>query len=165
MSESSINHSTATPEATAFQYEQAEHSPGFVLWQLTMLWQQKIAEVLAVFALTQTQFALLASLQWLLEHGQLPTQATLGAHSKIDKMTLSKAIRNLEQHGWVDRVPSASDSRALCISLTATGQDSIKAAIAAVESADEVFFAALDTPARQQYLHIAQTLIQHNRAP
>jgi DNA-binding MarR family transcriptional regulator len=153
----------AAPDASAFQYEQAEHSPGFLLWQLTMLWQQKIAEVLAEFSLTQTQFALLASLQWLLEHAQPPTQATLGAHSKIDKMTLSKAIRNLEQQGWVDRAPSATDSRALCLSLTPIGQAGVQDAIRAVEAADEVFFAALDPSARQQYLAIAQTLIQHNR--
>ena len=47
---------------TPFSVQEADESTGFLLWQVTMLWQRRIAAVLRPQGLTQVQFALLASL-------------------------------------------------------------------------------------------------------
>jgi len=35
-------------EGSPFKHEQADDSPGFLLWKLTALWQEKLAGVLAL---------------------------------------------------------------------------------------------------------------------
>lgn len=148
---------------TPFRHD-AEASPGFLLWQLTSRWQARIATALQRFGLTQTQHAILASLRWLEEHGGPPTQSRLAEQAQIEKMTLSKAIRRLEEDGLVARLASARDARATEVALTASGTALTGEAIRAVEEADEAFFAALDGPARQAWMAHTRTLIGADRA-
>jgi MarR family len=93
------------PDRSTFRYQDANDSPGFLLWKLTGRWQARVAEALGPFGLTQTQYAVLASLRWFETHDQQPTQRHLVEHTTIDKMTLSKAIRRLEAAGLVARQP------------------------------------------------------------
>jgi len=51
-------------DQSVFQYEQADDSAGFLLWKITALWQQKLAVLLGDFGITQTQYAIMASLKW-----------------------------------------------------------------------------------------------------
>jgi len=92
--------------SSPFKHGKADDSPGFLLWKLTASWQGKLAGVFGEFGITQTQYAILASLLWFEQQGQPPTQARLVEHARIDKMTLSKAIRKLEKSGLVRREPS-----------------------------------------------------------
>jgi len=48
-----------------FQFKSPNDSPGYLLGQVTMLWQRKQKRVLDPLDLTQTQFVLLAALGWL----------------------------------------------------------------------------------------------------
>jgi hypothetical protein len=48
-------------EPSPFRYERADESPGFLLWKLTTLWQDRVVTALRSFGLTQTQYAILAS--------------------------------------------------------------------------------------------------------
>ena len=45
-----------------FQVDSAEDSPGFLLWQVSSMWQRQINAGLKQFGLTHAQFVLLASL-------------------------------------------------------------------------------------------------------
>ena len=74
---------------------------GFLLWKITVLWRNKLEETLWFFDITQTQYAILASLKWFEVKKELATQSLLSAHSKIEKVTLSKAIRQLEKKIWL----------------------------------------------------------------
>ena len=50
------------PKQINFHFKSPNDSPGYLLGQLTMLWQRKQKKVLDPLDLTQTQFVLLAAL-------------------------------------------------------------------------------------------------------
>ena len=149
-------------EVSPFRHAKADDSPGFLLWKLTTLWQQKLAEVLGTFGITQTQYAILASLRWFEEQGEPPTQAHLAEHTRIDKMTLSKALRRLETQGLVRRSPSKQDHRAVQVAFTAKGRKLIPQAVVGIESADAEFFGRLSVPDLAAYQALTAALITGN---
>jgi DNA-binding MarR family transcriptional regulator len=63
------------------------------------------------------QFALLMTL----ERKEPCTQAALGQHHALDKTTVSRNVRWLEQQGWVRSAPG-SDRRARVLQLTPEGR-------------------------------------------
>jgi MarR family transcriptional regulator for hemolysin len=150
------------PEASPFKYEKADDSAGFLLWKITALWQRKLSEVLGEFGITQTQYAMLASLRWFEEQKEPATQSHLVEHAKIDKMTVSKAIRKLEQEGFVLREQSSSDSRATNVRFTAKGRKVIQKAIVAIENADEEFFSCLTEKQLETYKSLISSIIAGN---
>ncbi|MEO8134664.1 MAG: MarR family transcriptional regulator [Betaproteobacteria bacterium] len=150
------------PESSPFKYDKADDSAGFLLWKITALWQGKLAEVLGEFGITQTQYAMLASLRWFEEQGEPTTQAHLVEHAKIDKMTVSKSIRRLEEDGLVSRQPSSSDSRATDVRFTAKGRKIIQRAIVAIENADEEFFSGLTEKQLQAYKSLTSSIIANH---
>ena len=131
------------PESTPFKHVSPDDSPGFLLWKITALWQVKLAEVLGEFGITQTQYAILASLRWFDDHSEPTTQIHIAEHAKIDRMTLSKAIRKLEQDGLVLREQSSTDSRAINVRFSVKGKKMIQKAVVAIENADDEFFSCL----------------------
>ncbi|HPY40001.1 MAG TPA: MarR family transcriptional regulator [Thiolinea sp.] len=150
------------PEASesVFKYDQADDSAGFLLWKITALWQNQLNQVLGEFGITQTQYAILASLAWFGEKYELPTQARLVEHTKIDKMTLSKAIRKLEESGVVVREDSTQDSRAFSICFTEQGKQLIQKAVVAIENADEAFFSCLSPEQLEAYKMLTLSIIK-----
>jgi hypothetical protein len=48
-----------------FSVQKAEDSSGFLLWQVTNLWQREIKKALSPFDLTHSQFVILANTHWL----------------------------------------------------------------------------------------------------
>ncbi|MEO5672564.1 MAG: MarR family transcriptional regulator [Ramlibacter sp.] len=150
------------PGNSPFKHAEADASPGFLLWKITALWQRRLAQVLGEFEITQTQYAIMASLRWFEERREPPTQAHLVEHAKIDKMTLSKAIRKLEDEGLLAREPSPDDSRAYSIRFTARGRKLVQQAVRAIEHADDEFFAALGERQLAEYKALTMRLISVN---
>jgi DNA-binding MarR family transcriptional regulator len=150
------------PESSPFKYDKADDSAGFLLWKITALWQRKLSEVLGEYGITQTQYAMLASLRWFEEQKEPTTQAHLVEHAKIEKMTVSKAIRKLEEDGFVVREQSSSDSRATNVRFTAKGRKAIQRAIVAIENADEEFFACLTENQLETYKSLTSSVIANN---
>ncbi|GAP72328.1 transcriptional regulator,marR family [Candidatus Symbiothrix dinenymphae] len=126
-----------------FSVEQAEDSSGFLLWQVTSLWQRKIRDSLKQYDLTHSQYVLLTCLHWLTLHGQDVTQIVLSSYSKIDPMTTSTVLRTLQQKGLLRRTEHSTDTRAKKIDITEKGKEIIKKAVVTVETADKEFFALL----------------------
>ena len=151
-------------ESSPFKHDKADDSPGFLLWKLTALWQRKLGGIFDALALTQTQFAILASLLWFEQQHEPPTQARLVEQAKIDKMTLSKAIRKLEKNGLVIRDSSIEDARAIQVQFTVTGRQLIHQAIIAVESADDEFFSCLTVSQMEIYKMLTLSVIAGNNA-
>jgi DNA-binding MarR family transcriptional regulator len=145
-----------------FKHGEADASPGFLLWKITALWQRRLAQVLGEFGITQTQYAIIASLRWFEEQHEPPTQAHLVEHARIDKMTLSKAIRNLEDAGLLLREPSPDDSRAVSVRFTAKGRKLVQQAVLAIERADDEFFSALGERQLADYKALTKRLIAGN---
>ena len=151
-------------ETSPFKHVKADDSPGFLLWKLIALWQGKLAKVFGELSITQTQYAILASLLWFEKQHELPTQAGLVEHAKIDKMTLSKAIRKLEESKLIRREPSIMDTRTMQVQFTASGRKLVHRAIIAVERADDEFFSCLTEQQMETWKALAISLIAGSNA-
>jgi len=127
-----------------FQFKNAEDSSGFLLWQVTNLWQRKIKKALEPFNLTHSQFVLMASMHWLSIQKQELTQIVLSNHTKIDPMTTSTVLRTLQTKGLVKRQEHLTDTRAKTVVLTDAGTELVKKAVVAVEKFDNDFFSLLN---------------------
>lgn len=126
-----------------FQFEKAEDSSGFLLWQVTNLWQREIKKALEKFGLTHSQFVLLASIHWLTLGKQDVTQILLSSHTKIDPMTTSTVLRTLQTKGLLKRQEHSTDTRAKTVALTSEGIKVVKQSVKAVEQFDNTFFKSL----------------------
>jgi DNA-binding MarR family transcriptional regulator len=126
-----------------FSVEKPEESSGFLLWQVTNLWQREIKKALEQYGLTHSQFVLLASIHWITLHKQEVTQVILSNHTKIDPMTTSTVLRTLQQKGFIQRQEHLTDTRAKTVALTEEGKKLIKKAVVTVEKFDTEFFSVL----------------------
>ncbi len=126
-----------------FLYEKPEVSSGFLLWQVTNLWQREIKKALEKYDLTHSQFVLLASIHWFSLINQNVTQILLSNHTKIDPMTTSTVLRTLQAKGLITRQEHETDTRAKTVILTEAGLQKIKPAIVTVEQFDKLFFGSL----------------------
>jgi DNA-binding MarR family transcriptional regulator len=126
-----------------FSVEKPEESSGFLLWQVTNLWQREIKKALEQFGLTHSQFVLMASIHWLTLHKQEVTQIVLSDHTKIDPMTTSTVLRTLQQKGFIQRQEHSTDTRAKTVELTEEGKKVVKKAVITVEKFDNMFFSSL----------------------
>ncbi|TCD02116.1 MarR family transcriptional regulator [Pedobacter frigidisoli] len=133
------------PKEIEFQFKSPSDSPGYLLGQLTMLWQRKLKKVLDPLDLTQTQFVLLAALGWLSKNSDAVTQVDIANQSNADRMMVSKVLRTLQEKGFISRQEHQTDTRAKIIRLTATGEIVLQKALVSVENADIDFFAPLNT--------------------
>ena len=128
-----------------FHFKSPNNSPGYLLGQLTMLWQRKQKKVLDPLDLTHTQFGLLAALGWLSKKNNAVTQVDIANQSNADRMMVSKVLRTLEEKSFITRQEHEKDTRAKTIRLTTNGEIVLQKAIREVENADLDFFATLDT--------------------
>ncbi len=126
-----------------FSFEKADDSSGFLLWQVTNLWQREIKKALEKFGLTHSQFVLLASVYWLSLHQEDVTQINLSAHTKIDPMSTSKVLRTLQTKKLLQRQEHHTDTRAKTVALTDKGKKVTKDAVKVVEKFDALFFSPL----------------------
>jgi MarR family transcriptional regulator, organic hydroperoxide resistance regulator len=126
-----------------FQVDSAEESTGFLLWQVSSMWQRKINAGLKRFDLTHAQFVLLASLTWLVSEDKSLTQADLAAHAKMDVMMTSNVLRTLEDKGLILRNPHPTDTRAKSLAVTGKGLKLAGQAVQVVEEIDKAFFNSL----------------------
>lgn len=128
-----------------FHFKKPNDSPGYLLGQVTMLWQRKLKKVLDPLDLTQTQFVLLAAVAWLSKKSDTVTQIDIANQSNADRMMVSKVLRTLEEKNFITRQEHETDTRAKTIHLTVSGGKVLQKALLAVENVDLEFFGALET--------------------
>ncbi len=114
-------------------FKTPEESPGYLLAQLTLLWQRKLKKVLDPLDLTHTQFVLLTSIAWLSGKNDDTTQVEIADFNNFDRMMVSKVLRTLETKKLISRQEHKTDTRAKTIKLTSSGKKVQQLAIAAVE--------------------------------
>jgi MarR family transcriptional regulator, organic hydroperoxide resistance regulator len=137
-----------------FGFERAEDSPGFLLWQTTMIWQRQIIKALAQFEISHSQFVIMATLLWFAEHNIGPTQVAIANWSKLDKMTVSKSLKNLATQELVRRSEHLTDTRAKSVVLTDIGKELVHKLVPIVESIDAKFFGKVSASEQQSLLNI-----------
>lgn len=128
-----------------FQFNEPKDSPGFLLAQVTMLWQRKQKQVLDPLNLTRTQFVLMSSLAWLSRENSTVTQVDIANISNADRMMVSKVLRTLEEKKFIARHEHPTDTRAKVIKLTNKGEEVLQQAIVKIENTDLEFFSAINT--------------------
>jgi DNA-binding MarR family transcriptional regulator len=140
-----VPHPLSHPFSHPFSVERAEDSSGFLLWQMTMLWQRRINAALKEFDLTHGQFVVLASAAWLARQSDAVTQQAIAAHANIDKMMTSNIVRSLQEKGLITRAEHSTDTRAKTVTLTPDGERALMPALHTVERIDKEVFAPLGT--------------------
>ncbi len=149
------------PEKIEFHFKRPEDSPGYLLGQVTLLWQRKQKRVLDPLDLTHTQFVLLAALAWLSRESDAVTQVDIANQGNADRMMVSKVLRTLEEKKYVTRHEHPTDTRAKIIRLTPEGEKVLQKAIISVENADLEFFAAIGTDLPSYNSYMATLISQH----
>ncbi len=122
------------------EFTYPDESPGFLLWQVSNLWQMLQRKALSELNLTHVQFALLSGIGALETKERPVNQTALSKHVGADVMMTSKVLRKLETRGLVERYREPSDPRAFSLSLTDEGRVMIKNALKIVSNEDADFF-------------------------
>src|SRR5690242_20662094 len=134
---------------SVFGFDQPEDSPGFLLWQTTITWQRLIKKALDPFNISHAQFVILAITLWFKSRNQEVSQSLIIRQSKLDKMTVSKALKKLVGDGCVKRIEHKDDTRAKSVYLTKKGEGLVSKLIPIVENIDEQFFGVIKKAARR----------------
>lgn len=150
------------PKEIEFHFKSPNDSPGYLLGQVTMLWQRKQKKVLDPLDLTQTQFVLLAALGWLSKTNRSVTQIDIANQSNADRMMVSKVLRTLEEKGFITRQEHKTDTRAKSIRLTTSGEVILQKALIEVENADLDFFETLGSKMASFNKNMVQLIEQNN---
>lgn len=144
-----------------FKFKSPHESPGYLLGQVTMLWQRKLKKVLDPLNLTQTQFVLMAALGWLSKKNNAVTQVDIANQSNTDRMMVSKVLRTLQDKRFISRQEHETDTRAKVIKLTNEGAEVLQKALTAVENADIEFFSVLDNSLSSFNQHMVNLTTQN----
>lgn len=145
-----------------FHFQNPEESSGYLLWQVSMLWQRKMKRALDEVDLTHTQFVLLAALAWLSKNSETVTQVDIANHSNTDRMMVSKVLRTLQNKGFITRQEHLTDTRAKIISLSKSGQNILQKAIKIVEETDNSFFSALQSQEKTFNINMRKLVKENN---
>lgn len=113
---------------------------GFLLWQISNIWQKKMNAIFTAHDITHVQYLLLATLAWMESKEMRITQKSLTEQARSHKMMTSKVIRALEREGYVERFNWSRDNRYRCIRLTDKGADKFYEVSQIFEKADQHFF-------------------------
>lgn len=140
---------------------ETETIAGFLLWQVSKLWQHHLTLALRDLNLPSTQAVILANVLRFSEEGLPVTQALLSKATKVDRMTTSQTVRALERKRLITRRNSNEDLRTSEVQLTPRGRAKAFAAIARLAAAHQMFFKPLRREKRRVVSYL-QKLIRAN---
>jgi DNA-binding MarR family transcriptional regulator len=110
-----------------------EPTPGYLVWRLSIKWRVAVDRALAPLGLTHAQYVVLSSLLAMERTGGPPTQRELSDHTGLEALYVSKLARALEADGLLGRARDLEDTRAVRLSLTASGREAVGPAITTVQ--------------------------------
>ena len=117
---------------------------GYLLWQISNLWQRVINDILASHEITHVQYLLLATIVWMQKNKMTITQNSLALQSQSHKMMVSKVLRSLEKNGYVTRITNQEDSRYKFIQLTDKGYNKYVEVRKVFKKEDAKFFEKIE---------------------
>jgi DNA-binding MarR family transcriptional regulator len=124
-------------------FSDPENNGGFVIWQVSMLWQRKLKSALDTLDITHAQFLLLAALDFLSSQKNIVSQQDLARHCRIDKMMTSKILRTMQKKGLLTRKKNKMDTRSKTLVLSDEGNDTLSKALKMVDKVDTDFLLPL----------------------
>lgn len=142
-----------------FSFHKAEDSPGFLLWQATIIWQRLIKKTLDVHGISHAQFVILAITLWFENKHQPVSQGVIVQQSKLDKMTVSKSLKKLVSDGIIKRLENQEDTRSKSVHLTKKGKALASKLVPLVEKLDKQFFGVIKKSNQQSLITILNDLV------
>lgn len=140
--------------------EKRRITTGSLVWHLALRWRGEVDRTIAHLGLTHAQYSALATLHGMSENGQIPTQRELADATRLQVIYISKLVRSLETDGFVSRTPDAVDSRALRLTLTEVGRNTIIEARGLVGELDKRLTSAIGGPESKRAAELSDVL-QH----
>jgi len=131
---------------------------GSLVWHLALRWRAEVDRAVTPFGLTHAQYSALASLRALTRRGESPSQRRLAEYTGLDAIYVSKLVRALERSGLVARVPNPSDARAVQITLTDQGVETVGRAMKVVRALDRELTGPLGGPEGSEIRALVATL-------
>ena len=132
-------------DKSPFIIKDLKEDSGFLMLQVSNLWNNRHDRALKTnHGLSHMQYAVLASVCWLVYHSDKPvTQSLLAQHTKINPMTVSQIFKVLESKGYISRTKHPTDPRSKIATLTDDGNELIHRAFRTIWNVDKKFFKAL----------------------
>lgn len=143
----------------AFGFDKPEDSPGFLLWQTTIIWQRLIKKGLDSYNISHAQFVILAITLWFESKNQEVSQRLIVQQSKLDKMTVSKSVKKLATEGHIKRFEHKIDTRTKTVSLTKKGKELITKLIPIIERIDADFFGVVKKSDYRSLIEILHNIV------
>lgn len=125
--------------------EFGDHESGLLLWQVSGLWEKSMKTTLKKQGLTYLQYVLASRLYELESSMKNVTQIKLAEYANTEPMLTSKALRGLEEQGFLRRIKDDKDTRANIITLTDKGKKKVSKVSEIVRSEETNFFSTLDS--------------------
>lgn len=149
-----------------FTIKNIEDNSGFLLWQVTHIWQQQQKKALEInYGISQSQYVILATTYWLTLEESEVTQITLSQHTKIEPMTVSQLLKVLQKKNYIYRKPHSVDTRAKAVYLTKEGEDLMSRAVETIETIDKLFFKSLSISAKKFNSELARIINANSLVP
>jgi DNA-binding MarR family transcriptional regulator len=144
-------------DKSPFILDNLKDDTGFLMLQVSNLWSNSHDRALKKYhGLSHMQYAVLASVCWLVYHSDKPvTQSFLAQHTKISPMTISQIFKVLEARGYIIRTKHPTDVRSKIVKLTDEGNELMHQAVLTIWDVDSKFFKVLgkNTKRFNGYLH------------
>ena len=110
------------------------------------------------FDVTPVQYAVLS----VLYRGSALDQVSVAAEVGIDRNNAADVLRRLERRGFVERIPSAKDRRAVLNAITDAGCRFVEDAHGAMERAQDRFTGSLSKRDRDKLMDLLQKVMLDN---
>lgn len=142
-------------------YKNAQESPGYLLWKVSLHWRSQIEKTLKEFDLTHPQFVVLATTGWLTRKNEKIAQIDISRATGLDPNTTSQILRGLEMKKIIKRSRFLNE-RSKSPLLTTIGFDTLAKALPAVEQTDKLFFDLLTFKELNDFLKIFQKFLMND---
>ncbi len=132
--------------------------PGFLIRRLHQLHVAVFLEECGDFDVTPVQYAVLS----VLYRGKALDQVSVAAEVGIDRNNAADVLRRLERRGFVERIPSETDRRAMLNAITEEGCKFVEDAHGAMERAQDRFTGSLGKRDRDRLMDLLQKVMLDN---
>ena len=110
--------------------------------------------------ITPRQFAVLLSLQ----NGEPMTQAALSVAMRMDRSTINEMIPRMIQRGLISKSSSPDDKRAVHLSITARGSETLRGLVPGTVQSQDALLALLPKEYRRIFKHCLEMIIDASDA-
>ena len=132
--------------------------PGFLIRRLHQLHVAVFLEECGEFDVTPVQYAVLS----VLYRGKALDQVSVAAEVGIDRNNAADVLRRLERRGFVERIQSETDRRAMLNAITEAGRRFVEDAHGAMERAQDRFTGSLGKRDRERLMDLLQKVMLDN---